>query len=175
MKVRLSLLILITLVACNPVQRAFKQKYIEQTKQEFFKRKLCVADTVVDTIVRIDTVKSVDTFYSVKFISLKLKDVVFDTTIGDVKLKINKGAISISCPEKIKTLYKTKTIVKQIRDKSYESVLEKDIQSKDSTIKAQELTIKSLEVDKRSLKLTNFALIIAILAYAAFRIKKAFF
>ena len=175
MKVRLSLLILITLVACNPVQRAFKQKYIEQTKEEFFKRKLCVADTVVDTIVRIDTVKSVDTFYSVKFINLKLKDVVFDTTIGDVKLKINKGAISISCPEKIKTLYKTKTIVKQIRDKSYESVLEKDIQSKDSTIKAQELTIKSLEVDKRSLKLTNFTLIIAILAYAAFRIKKAFF
>ena len=134
-----------------------------------------MADTVIDTIVRIDTVKSIDTFYSVKFVSLQLKDVVFDTTIGDVKLKINKGVISISCPEKIKTLYKTQTIIKQVRDKSYESVLEKDIQSKDSTIKAQELTIKSLEVDKRSLKLTNWTLIIAILAYVAFRLKKAFF
>lgn len=176
MKYRLSLL-LVTLIAlsCNPVQRAFKQKYIEQTKEEFFKRKLCVADTVVDTVTVTDTVKLVDTLYQVKFVNLKLKDVVLDTTIDKVRLVINKGVITISCPKKVETIYKTKTITKQVRDKSYELVLEKDIKFKDSTIKAQALQIKSLEVDKRSLKITNWLLIIAILTYIGFRVKRAFF
>jgi hypothetical protein len=176
MKSRLSLLLVIlTIVACNPVKRAFKEKYIDQTKEEFFRRKLCVADTIIDTLIVTDTVKSVDTLYEIKFVNLKLKDVVLDTTIDKVRLVINKGSIFISCPKKLETIYKTKTIVKQVRDKSYESVLEKDIKFKDSTIKAQALQIKSLELDKRSLKLTNWLLIISILAYIGFRIKRAFF
>lgn len=176
MKSRLSLLLVIlTIVACNPVKRAFKEKYIDQTKEEFFRRKLCVADTIIDTLIVTDTVKSVDTLYQIKFVNLKLKDVVLDTTIDKVRLVINKGSIFISCPKKLETIYKTKTIVKQVRDKSYESVLEKDIKFKDSTIKAQALQIKSLELDKRSLKLTNWLLIISILAYIGFRIKRAFF
>lgn len=176
MKSRLSLLLVIlTIVACNPVKRAFKEKYIDQTKEEFFRRKLCVADTIIDTLIVTDTVKSVDTLYEIKFVNLKLKDVVLDTTIDKVRLVINKGSIFISCPKKLETIYKTKTIVKQVRDKSYESVLEKDIKFKDSTIKAQALQIKSLELDKRSLKLTNWLLIISILAYIGFRVKRAFF
>ena len=38
MKYRLSFLLAITFLACNPVKLAFKEKHIEKTKEEFFRK-----------------------------------------------------------------------------------------------------------------------------------------
>jgi len=175
MKYRLSILLLVTLLACNPVKLAFKEKHIEQTKEEFFRRKLCVVDTVIDTIIDIDTLTDVDTLIETKVIHDGLKGVSLDTTVGDVKIIIKNGAVSAFCPEKTRTIVKNNTIVQKLRDRSYESVIEKDVRVKDSIIKEQQFIIKDKSSDIKKLKAELYGLLLAIAIYVGFRLKRAFF
>lgn len=175
MKYPLLFLLVITLFACNPVKLAFKEKHINKTKEEFFRRKLCVVDTVTDTITHIDTFTDVDTLIETKVFHDGLKGITLDTVINDVRITIKGGAITSYCPEKTKTIVKNNTITQKLRDKSYESVLEKDIHTKDSIIKEQAITIKDKSSDIKKLKIELYGLLVAIALYVGFRIKTAFF
>lgn len=175
MKYRLSLLLAITFLACNPVKLAFKEKHIDKTKEEFFRRKLCVVDTIIDTIVDIDTFITIDTVKQTTVIHDGLKGIYMDTTVDDVRITIKNGAVTAHCPEKTKTIVQNSTITQKLRDKSYESVLENDIRVKDSIIKEQEFVIKDKSSDIKKLKAELYGLILAIALYIGFRLKKAFF
>ena len=175
MKYRLSILLTITLLACNPVKLAFKEKHISNTKEEFFRRKLCVVDTIIDTVTSIDTHTTIDTVKQTTVIHDGLKGVSLDTTVGDVRITIQNGAVSAFCPEKTQTIVKNNTITQKLRDKSYESVLENDIRLKDSTIKEQEFIIKDKSSDIKKLKAELYGLLLAIALYIGFRLKRAFF
>jgi hypothetical protein len=175
MKYRLSLLLAITVLACNPVRLAFKEKHINKTKEEFFRRKLCVVDTIIDTVTNIDTFTTIDTVKQTTVIHDGLKGVTLDTTVGDVRITISNGAVTAYCPEKTQTIVKNNTITQKLRDKSYESVLEHDIQVKDSIIKEQEFIIKDKSSDIKKLKAELYGLLLAIALYVGFRLKKAFF
>jgi hypothetical protein len=175
MKYRLSLLLAITLLACNPVRLAFKEKHISKTKEEFFRRKLCVVDTIIDTVTHIDTFTDIDTMIETKIIHDGLKGVYLDTTVNDVRISIKNGVITSYCPEKTRTIVQSNTITQKLRDKSYESVLEKDIADRDSIIKEQELIIKDKSSDIKKLKIELYGLLVAIALYVGFRIKTAFF
>ena len=98
-----------------------------------------------------------------------------DTTVGDVRITIQNGAVSAFCPEKTQTIVKNNTITQKLRDKSYESVLENDIRLKDSTIKEQEFIIKDKSSDIKKLKAELYGLLLAIALYVGFRLKRAFF
>lgn len=175
MKYRLSILLAITLLACNPVKLAFKEKHINKTKEEFFRRKLCVVDTIIDTFTRIDTFTDIDTLIETKVFHDGLKGITLDTTINDVRITIKNGSISSYCPEKTRTIVKNNTITQRLRDKSYESVLENDIRTKDSIIKEQAIIIKDKSSDIKKLKIELYGLLVAIAIYVGFRIKTAFF
>ena len=175
MKYRLSFLLAITFLACNPVKLAFKEKHIEKTKEEFFRRKLCVVDTIIDTIVSIDTFITIDTVKQTTVIHDGLKGINMDTTVGDVRITIKNGAVSAFCPEKTRTIVQNNTITQKLRDKSYESVLENDIQVKDSIIREQEFIIKDKSSDIKKLKAELYGLLLAVALYIGFRLKRAFF
>jgi hypothetical protein len=175
MKYKLSILLAITLLACNPVKLAFKEKHISQTKQEFFKRKLCVVDTIIDTVTCIDTFTITDTLKQTTVIHTGLKGIHLDTTVGNVRITIHNGVVTTFCPVKTKFIVKNNTITQKLRDKSYESVLENDIRLKDSTIKEQEFIIKDKSSDVKKLKAELYGLLLAIVLYVGFRLKKAFF
>jgi hypothetical protein len=175
MKYKLLFLLIITVLSCNPVKLAFKEKNIGKTKEEFFRRKLCVVDTVIYTFSTTDTFTTIDTMIKTTVIHDGLKGVHMDTTLGDVRITIHNGAITAHCPEKTRTIVKNNTITQQLRDKSYESVLEHDIYLKDSTIKAQEFIIKDKNSDIKKLKIEFYGLLFAVLFYIGFRLKRAFF
>ena len=175
MKYRLSILLAITLLACNPVKLAFKEKHINNTKEEFFRRKLCVVDTIIDTVTRIDTLTTIDTLTETTVIHDGLKGVKLDTTVGDVRITISNGAVTAYCPEKTQTIVKNNTITQKLRDKSYEFVLENDIQVRDSIIKEQEFIIKDKSSDIKKLKAELYGLLLAVVLYIGFRLKRAFF
>lgn len=175
MKYKLSILLVITLLACNPVKLAFKEKHINETKEEFFRRKLCVVDTVIDTFTCIDTFTTTDTVKQVTVIHTGLKGIDLDTTVGNVRITIHNGVVTTFCPIKTKFIVKNNNIIQKLRDKSYESLLEKNITLKDSTIKEQEFIIKDKSSDIKRLKAELYGLLLAIGLYVGFRIKKAFF
>ena len=98
-----------------------------------------------------------------------------DTTIGDIRLSIHNGAITARYIKKTKNILKNNTITQQLRDKSYESVLESDINVKDSTLKEQEFIIKDKSSDIKKLKIEFYGLLFAVIFYIGFRLKRAFF
>jgi len=166
------LLILITVIACNPVKRAFKPKFIEDTKVEFFTRKLCINDTEVVTKTIHDSTIIKDSTIVIEYINQKF-NFVLDTTVNGARLSINHGRVQISYPEKVQVKYHTTTVTNTVRDKGLESVLEKRIHDKDSTITALSQDLKETKACARKYKFNFYglvALIIALLAYRAFRI-----
>ena len=175
MKYKLLFLLIITVLSCNPVKLAFKEKNIGKTKEEFFRRKLCVVDTVIYTFSTTDTFTTIDTITEKTVIYNGLKGVHMDTTIGDIRLSIHNGAITARYIKKTKNILKNNTITQQLRDKSYESVLESDINVKDSTLKEQEFIIKDKSSDIKKLKIEFYGLLFAVIFYIGFRLKRAFF
>lgn len=175
MKYKLSILLIITLIACNPTRLAFKEKHISKTKEEFFRRKLCVTDTIIDTITCIDTFTDIDTLIETKIIHDGLKGIYLDTIVNNVRVTIKNGIITSYCPEKTKTVVKSKIITQKLRDKSYEAILEKNIAHKDSIVKEQILVIKDKSSDIKKLKIELYGLLLLIVLYVGIRIKTAFF
>lgn len=134
MKIVSLLLILISVAACNPVKRAFKPKYIEETKTEFFTRGLCINDTVTETTVVHDSVVIKDTQNIVTIQAPKLEKFNLDTVINGVSVSIQNGNISVSCPEQTRVEYRTRTVTNTIRDLGLEGVLKRTIAAKDSVL-----------------------------------------
>ena len=126
--------VIISIAACNPVKQAFKPKYIEKTKLEFYSRGLCVNDTMHDTTIIHDSTVIKDTIKIVKFQVAKLQKFTIDTVVDGVRISIQNGFVSIKVPETEKVTYQTKTITKIIKDLGLENVLRNTINAKDSVL-----------------------------------------
>jgi hypothetical protein len=126
--------IILSIVACNPVKQAFKPKYIEKTKVEFYSRGLCVNDTIHETTIVHDSTVIKDTIKLVEFQDAKLQMFTLDTVINGVKVSMKDGFVSIKVPETQQVKYQTKTITKIVKDLGLETVLKNTINAKDSVI-----------------------------------------
>jgi hypothetical protein len=126
--------IILSIVACNPVKQAFKPKYIEKTKVEFYSRGLCVNDTIHETTIVHDSTVIKDTIKLVEFQDAKLQMFILDTVINGVKVSMKDGFVSIKVPETQQVKYQTKTITKIVKDLGLETVLKNSINAKDSVI-----------------------------------------
>lgn len=126
--------VIISIIACNPVKQAFKPKYIEKTKVEFYSRGLCVNDTIHDTTIVHDSTVIKDTIKLVQFQVSKLKKFTIDTVVDGARIAIKDGFVSIKLPETQKITYQTKTITKIIKDLGLENVLRNTINVKDSVL-----------------------------------------
>ena len=126
--------VIISIAACNPVKQAFKPKYIEKTKVEFYSRGLCVNDTVHDTTTVHDSTVIKDTIKIAQLQVPKLEKFTIDTMVQGVRIAIKDGFMSVQVPETEKVTYQTKTITKIVRDLGLEGVLRNTISAKDSVI-----------------------------------------
>jgi hypothetical protein len=126
--------IILSIVACNPVKQAFKPKYIEKTKVEFYSRGLCVNDTIHETTIVHDSTVIKDTIKLVEFQDAKLQMFTLDTVVNGVKVSMKDGFVSIKVPETQQVKYQTKTITKIVKDLGLETVLKNTINAKDSVI-----------------------------------------
>lgn len=126
--------IIISIIACNPVKQAFKPKYIEKTKVEFYSRGLCVNDTMHDTTIVYDSTVIKDTIKIAQLQLPKLEKFTIDTVIQGVRIAIKDGFMFVQVPEKQKVTYQTKTITKVIKDLGLENVLRNTINAKDSVL-----------------------------------------
>jgi hypothetical protein len=126
--------IILSIVACNPVKQAFKPKYIEKTKVEFYSRGLCVNDTIHETTIIHDSTVIKDTIKLVEFQDAKLQMFTLDTVVNGVKVSMKDGFVSIKVPETQQVKYQTKTITKIVKDLGLETVLKNTINAKDSVI-----------------------------------------
>ena len=126
--------IILSIVACNPVKQAFKPKYIEKTKVEFYSRGLCVNDTIHETTIVHDSTVIKDTIKLVEFQDAKLQMFTLDTVVNGVKVSMKDGFVSIKVPETQQVKYQTKTITKIVKDLGLETVLKNSINAKDSVI-----------------------------------------
>lgn len=126
--------VIICIAACNPVKQAFKPKYIEKTKVEFYSRGLCINDTVHETTVVHDSTVIKDTIKLVEFQDAKLQMFTLDTVVNGVRVAMKDGFVSIKVPETQQVKYQTRTVTKIVRDLGLETVLKNTINAKDSVI-----------------------------------------
>jgi hypothetical protein len=175
MKQVIAILFILTIAACNPVKQAFKPKHIEKTKEEFFRRNLCIVDTQIKTVTVHDSVVYKDTVKLVEFQKILPKSFNLDTTIDGSKIKISNGSISIELKEKVKTEYKTNTITKILRDIGFEQSLKKTISAKDSVLlqtKNELVEVKGKYYKYKSIIIGLGLLLVLLITWRLYRIFK---
>ena len=142
-----ALLLLSSIVSCSPVKQVLKdKKKFDKVAEEVIRRGYCVNDTTVITEYR-DSIVYKDSTVSV-FKPVPCRD--FDTTIGRARIVIRNGELTYRAKDSI--VYRTMTVTNTVRDKSYENILKKDLQGKDTTISAREATIKELRMANKQLE-----------------------
>ena len=161
----LSVILVSSLLACNPVKKVLKDPVkFNQVAEEVVRRGYCANDTTVITEVR-DSIVYKDSLVEVVK-NIPCTD--FDTTIGRARIKVSSGVLTYTAKDSV--VYRTKTVTNTVVDRSLEKLLKKDIAKQDSTIKRKELDIKGLEIknketsqDLRWMKFKFWALFVAAL------------
>lgn len=174
MKQVIAILFILTIAACNPVKQAFKPKHIEKTKEEFFRRNLCIVDTQIKTVTVHDSVVYKDTVKLVEFQKLLPKSINIDTTINGSRVKIVNGSLSIELKEKVKTEYRTNLVTKTIRDLGYENALKKTIAAKDSVFLQTKTELTDVKAKYYKYKSIVISLIVIVLALVVWRLFSIF-
>jgi hypothetical protein len=170
MKTSVFILLLLAVIACNPVKQAFKPKHIEKTKEEFFRRNLCIVDTQYETKTIHDSVVYKDTIKLLEFKSVAPKSVNIDTTINGSRIKIVNGSVSIELKEKVKTEYRTNLVTKTLRDLGYENTLKKTIAAKDSVFLQTKTELTDVKAKYYKYKSIVISLIVVVLALVVWRL-----
>jgi len=141
------LILILFLASCSPVKMVLKDKdKFDQVAKEVVKRGYCVNDTTVITLTK-DSVVYKDSIIE-RITSVPCMD--FDTTIGRARIRVSSGVLTYSSKDSI--VYRTKTIINNIRDKKLESILKQDLQSKDSAILSQKDIVLNLRNANMDLK-----------------------
>lgn len=140
----------ILLIGCNPVKQVLKDKAkLDLVAKEVIKQGYCVNDTTVIEKIRDSIVYKYSIIERVN--NIPCKD--FDTTIGRARIKVSSGVLIYSAKDS--TVYRTKTITNTVRDRSLESILQQDIDSKTKDIDSLKNAVRSLQIENRDLRNEN--------------------
>ena len=151
------LILILFLISCSSVKRVLNDKdKFDQVAKEVVKRGYCINDTTVITQTK-DSVVYKDSIIE-RITSVPCKD--FDTTIGRARIRVSSGVLTYSSKDSI--VYRTKTIINNIRDKKLESILKQDLQSRDSAILSQKGIVIDLRNANLDLKEKNRKLILSL-------------
>jgi hypothetical protein len=151
------LILILFLISCSSVKRVLNDKdKFDQVAKEVVKRGYCINDTTVITQTK-DSVVYKDSIIE-RITSVPCTD--FDTTIGRARIRVSSGVLTYSSKDSI--VYRTKTIINNIRDKKLESILKQDLQSRDSAILSQKGIVIDLRNANLDLKEKNRKLILSL-------------
>lgn len=143
----LSVILISSLLACNPVKKVLKDPVkFDKVAEEVIRRGKCTVDTVTVTEVKDSVVYKDSIIETVK--NIPCKD--FDTTIGRARIKVSSGVLSYSAKDSV--VYRTKTVTNTVTDRSLEKILRKDIAKQDSTIKRKDLDLRGAELRAKELQ-----------------------
>lgn len=126
-------LALILLLGCNPVKQVLKDPVkFDQVKEAVIRSGACINDTITiqtthDSIVVKDSIIEIKT-------TVPCSD--FDTTLADgTFIGVSSGVLTYRHSCKEKEVIRTTTKTNNIRDRSFENILKKDIDNRDSAIR----------------------------------------
>jgi len=146
-------LALILLLGCNPVKQVLKDPVkFDQVKEAVIRSGACVNDTITiqtthDSIVVKDSIIEIKT-------TVPCSD--FDTTLTDgTSIAVSSGVLTYRHSCKEKEVIRTTTKTNNIRDKSFENILKKDIDSRDSAIRVYMKLYTDSQFANKELKSSN--------------------
>lgn len=143
----LSVILVISLIGCDPVKRVLKDETkFDLVAEEMVRRGYCINDTIVvtkikDSIIRKDSVIE-------KLVNVPCKD--FDTSIGRARIKVSSGVLTYSAPDSI--VIRKETITNTVRDRKLEEILKKDISARDKQIDSLKSTVRNSQIENKDLK-----------------------
>lgn len=146
-------LALILLLGCNPVKQVLKDPVkFNQVKEAVIRSGACVNDTVTIQTT-IDSIVVKDSIIEIKTI-VPCSD--FDTTLADgTIIGVSSGVLTYRHSCKEKEVIRTTTKTNNIRDRSYESILQKDIDGRDSAIRVYMKLYTDSQLENNGLKSSN--------------------
>lgn len=141
------LIAILLLISCNPVKKVIgdKEKFDEVAK-EVIRRGYCVNDTVVVEKIKDSIVYKDSVIERIK--NIPCKD--FDTTIRRATISVRSGVLTYSAKDSL--VYRVRIITNNIRDKSRENILSRDIANRDSIITARDMSVRGLQTVNKDLK-----------------------
>lgn len=151
------ILISMLLLACNPVKQVMKDpaKW-EQVKEAVIRSGACVTDTVTIETIK-DSIVYQDSIIETK-IPVPCPDFRINQPDGTYLASI-AGELTIKKPIRTKSNEKVIKVTNNIKDRSLEAILKKDIAERDSAIKVYmnlyektQLEVKALKAEKTALK-----------------------
>lgn len=181
--VRLCLLLIFILAACSPVKKVLNTpKYFKEVADSVVKRGYCVNETLVVTNVIYETIYRDSTIRDSSFVRSLESVVNFDTLFPTgSRLKIHKGSVEISCPQKTKEVTINKETTKTVRDKKIESILQAENQAllerckeKENVIKEKDVQIGKLNNEVTSLTFKIYLFILCIILYIVYKVYRTF-
>lgn len=138
--------ILLFLMGCNPVKQVLRDPdKLQIVAEEIIRRGGCVNDTIKIESVK-DSIVVKDSIIE-RISSIPCKD--FDTSIGRARIRVSSGVLTYSAKDSI--VYRTKTITNNIRDTKLESILKRDIATRDSIAKTYQEIIRNSQIANREL------------------------
>lgn len=146
-------LALILLLGCNPVKQVLKDPVkFDQVKEAVIRSGACVNDTITiqtthDSIVVKDSIIEIKT-------TVPCSD--FDTTLADgTFIGVSSGVLTYRHSCKEKEVIRTTTKNNNIRDRSFENILKKDIDNRDSAIRVYIKLYTDSQFANKELKSSN--------------------
>lgn len=146
-------LALILLLGCNPVKQVLKDPVkFDQVKEAVIRSGACVNDTITiqtthDSIVVKDSIIEIKT-------TVPCSD--FDTTLADgTFIGVSSGVLTYRHSCKEKEVIRTTTKTNNIRDRSFENILKKDIDNRDSAIRVYMKLYTDSQFANKELKSSN--------------------
>lgn len=146
-------LALILLLGCNPVKQVLKDPVkFDQVKEAVIRSGACVNDTITiqtthDSIVVKDSIIEIKT-------TVPCSD--FDTTLADgTFIGVSSEVLTYRHSCKEKEVIRTTTKTNNIRDRSFENILKKDIDNRDSAIRVYMKLYTDSQFANKELKSSN--------------------
>lgn len=143
----LSVILVISLIGCDPVKRVLKdEEKFDLVAEEVVRRGKCINDTVVITKIK-DSIIRKDSIIQ-KIVNVPCKD--FDTSIGRSRIKISSGVLTFTTADSI--IIRKQTITNTVRDRKLEEILKRDISARDIQIDSLKSSVRNSQIEKKELK-----------------------
>jgi hypothetical protein len=173
--------VIFIIAACNPVKQVLKdQTKLDKVAEEVIRRGYCVNETttVKETIIKEVFISDSSESSEIKTSLMNIE--FFQELPSGAKVSITKdGNVTVDCPVKVEKIYQLDVETKTIRDRSYENILKKDIQTLDSIqvvlesdLKEKEEAYTELEGQLKKEKRRFYFLVAALVVFVGLRLYK---